>query len=276
MAIQDDDATYRSHMVDLPGGRFHYLSWGEERTELPAALLLHGVTSNALSWVRVAPALADRYRVYALDLRGHGKSAVLPAGNYSLEDTAGDALALIKALDLRRPLLIGHSWGGATAMVLASGGATEFSRVVLEDPACRMGRGHDPEIYAQRYTKDIGRPREELRREIIEQNPEWTPEDVEGKLVALEQVSKETVVNIFKEVNPAGNLIPLLSRITAPTLLLGADPDNGSTLNVKAWEEARQALPANGRAVRIDGAPHGIHRSCFAAFMRAVDEFLVS
>src|SRR4051794_15884962 len=114
------DFSAQSRMIDLPAGRFHYLSWGAERSELPAAVLLHGITSSAPAWVRVGPALADRYRVFALDMRGHGDSIKPPAGAYSLRHTADDAAAFIEILGLDRPLLIGHSWGGATAIVLAS------------------------------------------------------------------------------------------------------------------------------------------------------------
>ncbi|MBO0795816.1 MAG: alpha/beta fold hydrolase, partial [Ktedonobacteraceae bacterium] len=114
------DNAAQSHMIDLPAGRFHYLTWGVERSYLPCALLLHGITSSALSWVRVGPALAQRYRVYALDMRGHGESIKPSSGAYSLRHTADDALAFIQALDLQEPLLMGHSWGGATALVLAS------------------------------------------------------------------------------------------------------------------------------------------------------------
>src|SRR5579863_7388421 len=108
------NTTVRSQMVDLAAGRFHYLSWGAERSELPSVLLLHGITSSALSWVRVGPALADRYRVYAIDMRGHGDSIKPPAGAYSLRHSADDAASLMEALGLERPVLIGHSWGGAT------------------------------------------------------------------------------------------------------------------------------------------------------------------
>src|SRR5574340_1005641 len=100
------DTNAQSHMVDLPAGRFHYLSWGAERTELPGALLLHGITSSALSWIRVAPALADRYRVFALDMRGHGDSIKPSKGAYSLRRTADDAAAFIHILGLERPLLM--------------------------------------------------------------------------------------------------------------------------------------------------------------------------
>src|SRR5581483_5817346 len=115
------DQDPQSHTIDLPGGRFHYLSWGTQDMDRPCALLLHGITSSAKSWIRVGPALADRYRVYALDMRGHGDSIKPSAGAYSLRHTADDAAAFIEALELEKPVVVGHSWGGATAIVLASG-----------------------------------------------------------------------------------------------------------------------------------------------------------
>src|SRR5215467_13467927 len=159
------DTSARSHMIDLPAGRFHYLSWGTEHRELPGAILLHGVASSALSWVRVAPALADRYRVYALDMRGHGDSIKPSQGAYSLRHTADDAAAFIDVLGLERPLLIGHSWGGATAIVLASEAGSHFSHVILEDPVYNFDLS-DPHERATFYSKDIGRPIDELRAEI--------------------------------------------------------------------------------------------------------------
>ena len=101
----------RSQTIDLPAGRFHYLSWGAERDDRPAMVLLHGITSSALSWVRVGPALATRYRVYALDMRGHGESIKPPAGAYSLRHTADDAAGFIEALGLDNPAVKWHSRG---------------------------------------------------------------------------------------------------------------------------------------------------------------------
>ncbi len=266
------DAT--SHMIDLPTGRFHYLSWGAGRTELPAALLLHGITSSALSWVRVGPSLADRYRVYALDMRGHGDSVKSAPGTYSLRQTADDALALIEALNLQHPLLIGHSWGGATALVLASGAGAQapvpaLADVILEDPACNFRLGH-PDY----YTRDIGRPADELRVEIAATSPGWTEADIEGKIDALQKVTREAVFNVFAEAGQQGDLLPLLADITARTLLMRADAALGTTLNDAAWARAKQLLPAQSCAVQIDGATHNIHRSKFDEFMQAVNDFL--
>jgi pimeloyl-ACP methyl ester carboxylesterase len=74
--------TAQSQMIDLPSGRFHSLSWNAERTDLPGVLLLHGLTSSAWTWERVGEHLSGSYRVYALDLRGHGESVKSGAGTY--------------------------------------------------------------------------------------------------------------------------------------------------------------------------------------------------
>ena len=275
---ENRNAMAQSHFVDLPDGRFHYLSWGEERAELPSALLLHGITSSAQSWVRVGPALADRYRVYALDQRGHGDSIKPARGAYSLRTSADDALAFMEALALERPLLMGHSWGGATAIMLASGAGTakpvpDFSSVILEDPAYTFGRGNAEERAAS-YTRDIGRPADELRPEIIASSPGWTEADIEGKIDAMQKVTREAVISVFAEAGEAGDLLSFLAKIAVPTLLIRADPVLGTTLGDAAWERAKQNLPARSRAIQIDGATHNIHRSKFVEFMQVVNDFL--
>lgn len=272
------ETSYQAHLIDLPGGRFHYLSWGAEHTDRPCVLLLHGITSNAKSWVRVGPALADRYRVYALDMRGHGESIKPPPGAYSLRHTADDAAALIEALGLERPIVIGHSWGGATAIVLASGAGSErpapaLAQVVLEDPAHDFARAQ-ADGRAAFYTRDIGRPPEELRPEIAASSPGWTEADIEGKIEALQQVTRTAVLSVFAEAGQTGRLLPLLARIEAPTLLMRADPALDTTLNEADWAQSQQYLSAHSRAVQVNGATHNIHRSSFAAFMQAVNDFL--
>lgn len=270
--------TAQSHTIDLPAGRFHYLTWGAERTERPAALLLHGITSTALSWVRVGPALADRYRVYALDMRGHGDSVKPGRGAYHIRHTADDALAFMKALELESPVLMGHSWGGAAAIVLACGEGSQepvphFSHVILEDPAHHFSQGNAEERAAP-YTRNIGRSAQELRREIAASNPGWAEADIEGQIEGLQKVTQEAVVGVFTEATPSGSVLPLLAKIASPTLLIRADPALGTTLDDAAWEQAKQHLPAESQAVQLDGASHNIHRSKFDAFMQAVNDFL--
>ena len=163
-------------------------------------------------------------------------------------------------------------------MVLASGAGSQkpippLSHVILEDPAHDFVRANTAERVAT-YTKDIGRPAQELRPEIAASSPGWTEADIEGKIDALQKVTREAVLSVFAEAGQMGEVLPLLAKITAPTLLMRADATLGTTLNDADWERAKRYLPAHSRAVQITGATHNIHRSTFPAFMQTVNDFL--
>ena len=105
----------RDAFVDLNGLRFHYRDWGGYGHPF---VLLHGLASTAHIWNLTAPLLAQRFRLFALDQRGHGQSAK-PEDGYDFSSTAGDLSAFIEALDLERPVIVGHSWGGNVAIQFA-------------------------------------------------------------------------------------------------------------------------------------------------------------
>jgi pimeloyl-ACP methyl ester carboxylesterase len=78
------------------------------------AVLLHGLGTPQPSWDRVAPLLAPHLRVVTYDQRGHGASAA--ASDYSLDAFLADLQAVLDALALKHPLLVGHSFGGLLAV----------------------------------------------------------------------------------------------------------------------------------------------------------------
>lgn len=83
----------------------------------PPILLIHGYSQAALSWSRQLDALSDRFHVVAPDLRGHGASGK-PQGDEHYdtpEPWARDVEAVITALNLDRPVLVGWSMGGHIA-----------------------------------------------------------------------------------------------------------------------------------------------------------------
>ncbi|MDH6576240.1 alpha/beta hydrolase [Kitasatospora sp. MAP5-34] len=83
----------------------------------PDVLLLHGANRTALDWGPVLPHLPG-LRLVAMDLRGHGRSAL--ASSYTWDDHLGDVDAVIHGLGLRRPWLVGHSLGGMIAVRYAA------------------------------------------------------------------------------------------------------------------------------------------------------------
>jgi pimeloyl-ACP methyl ester carboxylesterase len=100
------------HEIVLHGHRVSYRTAGDSG---PVVLLIHGIVGCAEQWDQVMPLLAERYRVIAPDLLGHGQSAK-PRGDYSLGAYAASVRDLLVALGHRRATVVGHSLGGGIAM----------------------------------------------------------------------------------------------------------------------------------------------------------------
>lgn len=99
--------------VTLSSRRIAYTDVGEG----PVVLLLHGDTLDRRIWAPVIDDLAREYRVIAPDTRGHGQSPDT-RGSFSYEDFADDWRIMIDELDLGPVAVVGHSGGGATALMM--------------------------------------------------------------------------------------------------------------------------------------------------------------
>ena len=82
-------------------------------------LLIHGFGASTFTWRFVAPELAKSHRVIAVDLKGFGQSDKPFDGRYSVYDQAELLAQLIEDKDLRDLTLVGHSFGGGVALLLA-------------------------------------------------------------------------------------------------------------------------------------------------------------
>jgi non-heme chloroperoxidase len=110
------------------GIRMHYAEQGESRGE--PIILLHGYSDSWFSFSRVLTPLARESRVYALDLRGHGKTDK-PADGYRMRDLAADVVAFMDAKGIARATVIGHSMGGFVAQQVALAVPKRVSHLVL-------------------------------------------------------------------------------------------------------------------------------------------------
>ncbi len=130
--------------LTVNGLALHYLEWGE--AEAPDIVCVHGYTGSADAFNALARQLEDRYRILALDVRGHGESAWSPTGAYSYADQAGDLAEFVKQLGLGKFVLIGTSMGGIIAMAYAAEHAERLLGLVINDI------GPDVEAGSQRIT----------------------------------------------------------------------------------------------------------------------------
>lgn len=120
----------REQRIVLPALTLAAQCWGDDR--LPPLLALHGWLDNAGSFARLAPRLASRYRVVALDLPGHGHADHLPAGaSYHWPEYVRAVLAAADALGLSRYTLLGHSLGAGIASMVAAARPERIERLLL-------------------------------------------------------------------------------------------------------------------------------------------------
>lgn len=129
--------TMVSRHADLDGP-VHYLDFGGTG---PPLVCVHGLSGSALNWLAVAPALAERYRVLAIDLRGFGRTPLGPGSR--LRDNQHLLDRFVRDVAGDRAVVVGNSMGGLLAVLQAAAAPATVSSLVLVDPALPW-RGHRP------------------------------------------------------------------------------------------------------------------------------------
>jgi pimeloyl-ACP methyl ester carboxylesterase len=119
------------HSATVGGLKLSYLTAGDPTA--PPMVLLHALGRDGDDWHTVLPQLAGTYRVYAPDLRGHGRSDF--AGRYSHELMRDDVFGFLDVVAIDRCVLIGHSLGGTVAALVAEAAPHRLTRLILEDTA---------------------------------------------------------------------------------------------------------------------------------------------
>ncbi|MDX2168808.1 MAG: alpha/beta hydrolase [Deltaproteobacteria bacterium] len=257
--------------------RLHYLDWGPPGR--PPVVLLHGGSAHAHWWDFTLPYLADRYRCIALDLRGHGDSGRPADGDYSLAAHAADALALFDALDLHRPALIGHSFGGFVAMVLAGQAPDRLAALALVDSRARIGVRSARLLEALRK---LPHPRWATREEAITRF-RLLPADTTAAPEVLAQVAEHglaldtngTWSLKFDRRALAGagaqDLAPHLTALRCPVLAVRAA--SSAIVGPEAMAEYRTAVP-HVELAEIADAHHHVMLDQPQALARVLGDFL--
>jgi pimeloyl-ACP methyl ester carboxylesterase len=234
------------------------LEWGQTG---PRALLIHGITSSARGWWRLGAEMARAgYAVTAPDLRGHGDS---PRGDdYLLSSYAAEVLALGEEWNV----VVGHSLGGAIALVAQTENRAFAGRLLLEDPALTLS---NPDRILTEYTRVFENP---SAAAILAEYPRWHPQDARIKAEALEASSPEVVRRTFLD-NERWDLMPMAMELDRPTLLLAAEPDHGALVTAETGERIAAANPRVKFRV-LAGSGHSMHRDSYDAFWRELQGLL--
>ena len=244
--------------------KLNTLTWGDARSER-SAVLIHGVTSNAASWVRVGPALAAwGLFVVAPELRGHGDSPK-PDRQYALDLMVAD---LADSVPVAPHLLVGHSFGGVMAILAAQRGTLSPSHMLLEDPVLFFDDQERPARLLKNDEASLPRDVEGTLRA----NPKWQPIDAEGKVAALQSIDWEHMRQVFSG-NAPWDLRPAVREVAKriPTRLILPE----SSAYVPPADAASLAEDLGAEAiVHVAGAGHSIHRDDLDAFLATIRDML--
>ena len=264
----------RERAVDANGITLAVTEYEGPAGDGPPLVLIHGIGSRSVSWWPVIDALAARFRLYALDLRGHGASEKPDLG-YLLPDYGADLAGVLDALGLDRPLILGHSLGGLVALNWAVDHPTGAAAIALEDTALRS----QPEILQafDGWLALNAMTVEEAAAYFQREHPEWPAEDCRRRAESITSTARgvfeELRADAAENIAAGRDRLGPLAAIRSPVLLVHGDPEAGSMVVPADAARLAATLP-NARLARVPGAGHGIHRDNTDAFLAAVVPFL--
>jgi pimeloyl-ACP methyl ester carboxylesterase len=268
---------YEDRFATVNGIRLHYVRWPSTTPAAGTLILLHGIARHAHTFDHIAPQLARKYDVLALDMRGHGDSGWSPDAAYLVEDYVKDLEALVDQLRLPKVSLLGNSTGGRVAQVYAGLHPDRIDRLVVEDVgperpqsiADALGRRFERE-------KDGWASEDELVAQLVKQNPR-TPEPLLRTYAHFGIKTRDDGRVIWKrDPNLVKGFIETelwrsVSRITTPTLyVLGGA---SRIVPPETQDKLKQTLP-KVRIVVMPGLGHYPDEDDTPGFMKIASEFL--
>jgi pimeloyl-ACP methyl ester carboxylesterase len=221
--------------VDVNGVRIAYRRAGEGRP----LVLLHGAVSDSRVWRRELEAFCDEFTVVAWDAPGCGQSSDAPE-SFRFDDYVRCLGGLLTALALRRPHVVGHSWGSTLALAYAL--AAHAGHIAPAPASLILVGGYAgwagslPRAEVERRVAFASNVADQLERDASS----WQPRSMRGLFSERMEPEQATeLADIMREIRPAAtrsmafaladaDLRAELGAIEVPTLILSGDADERS------------------------------------------------
>jgi non-heme chloroperoxidase len=248
-AQQQDTTTHSIQFVTVePDVKLEVLDWGGPASgDARTLVLLAGLSDSAHRFDPFAVKLIERYRVFGVSRRGAGASSV-PAAGYGTDRLADDVLAVMESLKLQRPILVGHSFGGAELSSIGSRFPAKVSGLIYLDGG---------------YGYAFAPPGHKL--------------DPPGPEVDMPPVMRAIVTGVQQYTRIP---VPALAIFAVPRRMpqnvsdadraMSAEMDKSTLAQAAAFEKG---VPT-AKVVRMPNAGHFVHRTNEADVLREIDAFV--
>jgi non-heme chloroperoxidase len=296
VAQQTDSSPHKIQMVTVePGVRLEVLDWGGSGSPL---LFLAGAGDTAHRFDGFAPQFTKQHHVYGLTRRASGASSSPEPvnGNYSADHLGDDVLAVMKALQIDRPVLVGHSMAGEELSSIGSRFPDKVSGLIYLDAATDFALDDPAHPLIATEMNDIKRRIDEIEGGGV---------DEQRKLLELETAVAHFETVLHQNNQEVANMPPLPPRspigaalnfgmqkytsIPVPALAIYACPHNWDRLpdndrktaliaddkvRCTRWaDNFRHGVPS-ARIVVIPNADHYVYLSNEAQVIAAMNAFL--
>jgi 3-oxoadipate enol-lactonase/4-carboxymuconolactone decarboxylase len=243
----------------------------EGRSDLPALVLSHSLGCDHSMWAPQMPDLLDHFQVLRFDTRGHGASSV-PAGDYTLDQLGQDVLGLADRLGLAKFAFCGLSMGGAVGQWLAINAPQSLTRLVLANTSPKFGT---PDVWSARIKSVQEGGMQAIVEAIMQrffspdkQESAWA-QSTRAVLLGSDPKGYAACCAALRDADTRA----VLSKISAPTLVIGGDKDPSTP-----WEGNGSILARDipkAKAFRLQTA-HLSNLEQPRAFTTAVLDFLLT
>jgi 3-oxoadipate enol-lactonase len=207
----------------IQDAKLHYVLEGDPAK--PVLILSNSLGTSLDMWAPQMARFSEAFQVLRYDTRGHGKSSVTP-GPYSIEQLAGDVVALMDQLGIAKAYFCGLSMGGITGMWIAVHHGDRVSKLVLCNTAAYIG---PPDGWTTRIAAVEANGVAPLAPAVVSR---WLTPDYAAQhpatVAALEDMLRATPAAGYAAACAAvrdADLRQDVARITAPTLVIAGSGD---------------------------------------------------
>ena len=272
-----------SKSVKTNGLNFHYLEWGDPSK--PLILMLHGFAQQAHSWDFVALAFADRFRIIALDQRGHGDSDWASDGDYTPETQQIDIAAIVQELSLDEFVLMGLSMGGRNSFTYAANNPEKVKALIIVDAGPENVRAGTQNIRRFVEQDDELDSIDAFVDRVVSYNPRRDPIQIRGSIVnnLRELPNGKWTWKYDKILRSPGRmgraqdpdmtkrLWGYVENLNCPTLVVRGD--RSDIIATDTADEMQKRIP-NGKLAIIENAGHLVMGDNPSGFEKAVTKFI--
>lgn len=202
-------------------------------------VLLHGAASEWQSFLPIIPVMAREFQVYAIDLRGHGKSSWTTEG-YHLLDYAKDIQCFLDKRLGQSAILYGHSLGAQIAIAVAAQSPAHVCALILGDPpfyfhnmTTQESVWYEPFMELHHLISTM-RSSQEMDDYMAKYYPNMDPEKRKARAETLSRVDPDVIAAILEDRHVEGyDSDALLKQITCQVLLIQGNTKLGSAVRVE-------------------------------------------